>query len=160
MSNTINKIKLKTKTNKMKKIIISISFILFIPTTLIISCSTPEQKLEKAEKNVDEANRKLDVANANYINDIEVYRVETGKRILENTKSIADFNARIASKKQDAREKYEREISALSQKNTDLQKRLQDYKEIGGEKWEIFKSEFNSEMYALGNSIRTFTINK
>jgi hypothetical protein len=144
----------------MKKIIISFSVILFITISVIISCNTPEQKVEKAEKNVKEANRKLDVANANYINDIEIYRTETSKRINENTKSIADFNTRIASQKQDAKDKYERKIAELSQKNTDLQKRLQDYNADGDAKWQVFKNEFNAEMYALGNSIRTFTINK
>ncbi len=142
----------------MKKIIITLFVILFIMISVIISCNTPEQKVEKAEKNVKEANKKLDVANANYITDIDVYRVETGKRIEENTKSIADFNARIAIKKQDAKDKYERDIAALSQKNTDLQKRLQDYNADGDAKFQIFKNELNAEIYALANSIRTFTI--
>ncbi len=141
---------------KMKKIILSLSVILFIT----ISCNTPEQKVEKAEKNVKEADRKLDVANANYMKDIEVYRVETGKRIIENTQSISDFNARIATKKQDAKDEYNRKIAELSQKNTDLKKRLEDYNADGDEKWQVFKNEFNAEMYALGNSLRTLTTNK
>jgi uncharacterized coiled-coil protein SlyX len=144
----------------MKKILINLSVILFITISVIISCNTPEQKVEKAEKNVKEADRKLDVANENYIKDIEVYRIETGKRISENTQSIADFNARIATQKQDAKDKYERKIAALSEKNTDLQKRLQDYNADGDEKWQVFKNELNAELYALGNSIRTFTLDK
>lgn len=144
----------------MKKILISLSVVCFIASTVIISCNTPEQKVEKAEKNVKDANRKLDVANASYINDIEMYRTETGKRIMENTKSIADFNTRIASQKQDAKDKYEKKIAELSQKNTDLQKRLEDYNADGDAKWQVFKNEFNAELYELGNSIRTFTINK
>ncbi len=144
----------------MKKILLNFPVILFITIATIISCNTPEQKVEKAEKNVKEANRKLDVANANYITDIEVYRIETGKRIAENTQSISDFNARIASKKQDAKEKYERKIASLSQKNTDLKKRLEEYTAVGDEKWQVFKNEFTAEMYELSNSIRTVTNTK
>ncbi len=134
--------------------------VLFIIISVIISCNTPEQKVEKAEKNVKEANKKLDVANANYMKDIEVYRIETGKRIAENTKSIEDFNIRIATQKQAAKDKYERKMAELSQKNTDMKKRLEEYTSDGDEKWQVFKNEFNAEMYALGNSLRTFTINK
>jgi preprotein translocase subunit SecF len=144
----------------MKKIIFGLMAVLFIIISVIISCNTPEQKVEKAEKNVKEANKKLDVANANYMKDIEVYRVETGKRIMENTQSIAEFNARIATKKQDAKDEYNRKMAELSQKNTDLQKKLQDYTADGDEKWQVFKNEFNAEMYALSNSLRTLTSNK
>jgi septal ring factor EnvC (AmiA/AmiB activator) len=144
----------------MKKIMTTIPFVFFTAIITIISCNTPEQKVEKAEKNVIDANKKLEIANANYINDITIYRTETGKRIKENTKSIADFNARIASQKQDAKNKYEKEIKALSQKNTDLQKRLQDYNADGDAKWQIFKNEFNAEMNDLSNSIRTFSTKK
>jgi preprotein translocase subunit SecF len=144
----------------MKKIIFGLMAVLFIIISVIISCNTPEQKVEKAEKNVKEANKKLDVANANYMKDIEVYRIETGKRIAENTKSIEDFNIRIATQKQVAKDKYERKMAELSQKNTDMKKRLEEYTSDGDEKWQVFKNEFNAEMYALGNSLRTFTINK
>jgi hypothetical protein len=144
----------------MKKIILSLVITIFITVSLTVSCNTPEQKVEKAEKNVKEANKKLDVANANYMKDMEVYRTETGKRIAENTKSIEDFNIRIATQKQGAKDKYERKMAELSQKNTDMKKRLEEYTSDGDEKWQVFKNEFNAEMYALGNSLRTFTINK
>jgi preprotein translocase subunit SecF len=144
----------------MKKIIFGLMAVLFIIISVIISCNTPEQKVEKAEKNVKEANKKLDVANANYMKDIEVYRIETGKRIAENTKSIEDFHIRIATQKQAAKDKYERKMAELSQKNTDMKKRLEEYTSDGDEKWQVFKNEFNAEMYALGNSLRTLTNNK
>lgn len=144
----------------MKKILLNFPVILFITISAIVSCNSPEQKVEKAEKNVKEANRKLDVANANYLNDIEVYRTETGKRIAENTLSIADFNARIANQKQNAKEKYEKKIAELSQKNTDMKKRLEEYRADGDEKWQVFKNEFTADMYDLGNSLRTITNTK
>lgn len=144
----------------MKKIHVSLAVSFLITISAIISCNTPDEKVVKAEKNVKEANRKLDVANANYLNDIEVYRTETGKRIAENTQSIADFNTRIANQKQSAKEKYERTIAELSQKNTDMKKRLEEYTADGNEKWQIFKNEFTAEMYDLGNSLRTVTNTK
>ncbi len=144
----------------MKKILLNFSVILFITISANISCNSPEQNVEKAEKNAKEANRKLDVANANYLNDIEVYRTETGKRIAENTQSLADFNARIANQKQNVKEKYERKIAELSQKNTDMKKRLEEYSADGDEKWQVFKNEFTAEMYDLGNSLRTITNTK
>lgn len=121
------------------------------------SCATPGEKVEKAEENVMEANNKLDSAIKNYQNDVNAYRIETANRVALNEKSIKDFNLRIANEKNEARIKYLKKIVELENKNTDLKKRMEDYKADSREKWGTFKSEFNKEMDDLGKSIKDLT---
>ena len=141
----------------MKKLIFQIATTISILIIVLSSCSTPAEKVEKAENKVTEANKNLDGAIKDYQTDINSYRLATAERIASNEKSIKAFNLRIANDKKEAREEYLKKINALEKKNTDMKKRLDDYKAEGNDKWKTFKMEFNKEMDDLGNSIKDLT---
>jgi phosphoenolpyruvate-protein kinase (PTS system EI component) len=141
----------------MKKSIFNITLILGAFLIAISSCSTPAEKVEKAEDKVTEAKNNLDSAIKDYQTDINTYRLATAERIAANEKSIKEFNLRIANDKKEAREEYLKKINALEKKNTDMKKRLDDYKADGNDKWKTFKMEFSKEMDDLGNSIKDLT---
>lgn len=140
----------------MKKTIIFASAGIFI-ITLITGCTSPAEKVQNAQNNVNEANTNLDEANQAYLADVENYRRETAEKIAVNNKSIADFKARKESEKQDAQADYKNKIDALEQKNSDMKKKMDDYKVEGREKWELFKKEFSYSMDELGKSFRDIT---
>lgn len=142
----------------MKKTILSITASVFITGAILTSCNTPSEKVENAQDNVTEANEDLDKANQEYLADIENYKSETAVKIATNDKAIADFNARIEKEKKEARGDYKKRIEKLEQKNSDLKKKLADYKEEGKEKWQIFKTEFSHDMDELGDAFRDFTV--
>ena len=75
--------------------------------------------------------KRVDKANAEYLVDIENYRKEAAAKIAANDKSIAEFNARIESKKEAAKADYKKKVAELEKKNTDIKKRLDDYKAAG-----------------------------
>ena len=83
------------------------------------------------------------------------YKKETAEKIAANEKSIDDFNARIANEKADARANYKKKIVALQQKNTDMKKKLDDYKAEGKDQWEKFKTEFNHDMDKLNDDFKS-----
>lgn len=124
----------------------------------LISCNSSAEKVEKAEIEVKEANENLDEANAEYLADVEKFKVETEQKIADNAKSIADFNARIASDKKEAKAEYKDKIAALEMKNTDMKKKMADYKADGKDGWAKFKEEFNHDMDELGKALKDFTI--
>jgi septal ring factor EnvC (AmiA/AmiB activator) len=132
---------------------------LMMSAILISGCSTPAEKVENAQKDVTQANIDLDKANQAYEADIANYRAETDNKITANNKSIAEFNARIELEKQDARAEYRKKIVALEQKNSDMKKKMDDYKMTGKENWEIFKTEFSHDMDELGKAFSGFTTN-
>ncbi|WP_439506044.1 hypothetical protein [Sediminibacterium sp.] len=133
------------------------AFVLFAGNGLM-SCNSSAEKVEKAEDEVKVANENLDQANAEYLADVEKFKAETNQKIADNAKSIADFNARIVSDKKLAKAEYKEKIAALELKNTDMQKKMADYKADGKDDWAKFKEEFNHDMDELGKALKDFTI--
>ena len=123
-------------------------------------CNSSEQDVAKKMENVVDANKELDDAQTKYIEDMAAFKEENKIKIAANEKSIADFKARIAAQKLDAKSDYNKRILELETKNSDFKKRLEDYKESSKEKWDAFKTEFNSDMIELNESLRDFTIDK
>jgi hypothetical protein len=131
---------------------------LIFSAIILTSCNSPAEKVVLAEQKVSEANQELDAANAEYLEEVELYRRETAARIAYNNESIAAFNKRIESEKTEARDEYRKTIKALEEKNTDMQKRLDSYKADGKDKWEVFKTEFSRDMDNLGKAFSDLTV--
>jgi phage terminase small subunit len=144
---------MRNKNSKiMKSTIFVIVLLALFSVSILSSCNSSAEKVENAEQDVTEANAALEKANEEYLEDIKSYRIQTAKRIEANNKSIADFNKRIANEKKEAKVDYEKQIAELDQKNTDMQKRMDDYTANNQSGWEKFKSDFNRDMDALGQA--------
>lgn len=138
--------------------LVFMALIILIAAILMVSCNSPAQKLEAAQENVKDANKDLNKANEVYLNEIEAFRKESEAKILANEKSIAAFNARIENEKKEVRDEYQKKIAALEQKNTDVKKRLDEYKADGKDSWTNFKLEFSRDMEALGKALKDLTV--
>ena len=125
---------------------------------IFTSCNTPTQKVENAKENVIEAKNDLNTANKEYLAEIENYRKETTEMIAANEQIINEFNAKIEHDKKAVKADYKKKIAILEQKNADLKKKLDDYKEEGKDKWDIFKAEFNHDMNELGQALKDLTV--
>lgn len=133
--------------------------ILIIAASIVGACSSPTKKVEDAKIDVVEANKELDEAQAEYMADMAKYKTETAEKIAANEIIIKDFNARIASQKKNAQVEYKQKVASLEQKNTDMKKKIDDYKLDGKENWEKFKTEFNHDMDELGKAFKDLTVN-
>ena len=143
----------------MKKITLIFSTALFAVASLLTSCSTPSEKVDVAQDNVEQAKEDLRKANEAYLADIEAQRTETNNRIDANRQSIADFKERIKDAKKEAKDDYNSKIEALEHKNTDMKRRFDEYKADGKTGWEIFKKEFKHDMDVLGQAFKDLTVN-
>ncbi len=143
----------------MKTTLVALAIFTFITATIVTSCdnSTSSEKVEEAKTDVAEANKDLDKANEEYLADVQNYRTETDAKIAANELSIAEFNARMAKQKNDAKVAYKQKIAELEMKNSDMKKKMDDYKQDGKENWEKFKTEFNRDMDELGKAFNDFT---
>jgi len=142
----------------MKKAFLVLAASVFITGAFLTSCNSPSKKVENAEDNVKEANQDLDKANAEYLADIESYRKEAADKIAANNRSIAEFNVRIENEKKDAKADYKKKIAALEQKNSDMKKKMDEYKAEGKDKWEAFKIEFNHDLEEIGKAFKDLTV--
>ena len=140
----------------MKKSILILATLVFVTSSILISCDTASEKVVNAEKNVMEANQDLDNANIEYLAEVEKYRKETEDKITANNKSITEFKARIAGEKAEAQVAYNQKIIVLEQKNSDLKKKMDVFKAESKEQWENFKIEFSKDMDELGTAFGNF----
>ncbi|OFY24935.1 MAG: hypothetical protein A2W98_03920 [Bacteroidetes bacterium GWF2_33_38] len=137
----------------MKKTIFTLAIATLMSGTMLMSCQTSSEKVDSAEGDLIEASKALKDANEEYLKDVEDYKKIIAEKTEANERSIAEFKARIAKDKKDAKLDYKIEISDLEQKNGDLKKKMQDYKSAGKEQWDAFKIEFNNDMEALNKVI-------
>ena len=142
----------------MKKSILTIAAFACLAGGILTGCSTSAEKVENAKEDVAVANKDLNKANEEYLADLENYRKEAAAKIAANNKSIAEFNARIENKKEVAEADYKKKVAELEQKNTDIKKRLDDYKADGKTNWEAFKLEFSRDMEELGKAFKDLTV--
>ena len=143
----------------MKKLLMSITATLFVTGLILISCNTPTEKVENAQKNVIEANSKLDVANEEYIKDVESYRMETADKININEEKITELKENFKNIKKESKAEYKKKLTELEQKNQSMKEKLANYKEEGKEKWMSFKAEFAHNMDEFGKAFSDFTKN-
>lgn len=121
---------------------------------LLLACSTPAEKVTKAENDVIEAEAALELTQEQYLQDMEDFKRVNNERIAANEKTIAEFNARVANQKAEAKEDYRKKVADLEAKNTDMKSKIADFKAESQAGWAQFKADFNAEMDALGESFK------
>jgi len=121
------------------------------------NCTSPAQKVDAAKDQVTLANAELAKAEAEYAQDVSNFRRETNDRITANELSLSELKAKMDKSKKAIKAEYKEQITALEQKNTELKLKIAEYKADSKEKWQAFKTEFNSDMDKLGTSLKNFT---
>jgi hypothetical protein len=146
----------------MKKTILTFAIGSLLIGTSVISCKTSSEKVENAQENVVDAQEDLAGAKQELTqarrDSILQWRAESQEKIGAYEKSIIDLKSKIAKQKQANKASYEQSIVVLEQKNADVKRKLEEYKEEGDTNWEDFKTEFNHDMDELGNAFKDLTI--
>lgn len=142
----------------MKKIIFTLTAAGFVFATLLAGCSSPSKKVENAQENLNEARQELSQAQRDSVADYELFKKESEERINNNDKLIAAFKERMAIDKKQIKEEDQKIIDNLEQKNINMRKKIEEYKENGKDKWEAFKVEFNHDMDELGSALKGLTV--
>jgi len=149
----------------MKKTIFYLAAIIFATGTILISCQSSatkvenaEDKLQNAKDETKEAQSELYKVRNDSIQEYLQFKKESEELIIANEKAIAEFKAKIASMKKESRAKYEKTIAGLEQKNSDLKKKLENYKDDGHDNWISFKNEFNHDMDELGKALKDLVV--
>lgn len=116
--------------------------------------------MENAKSVVVEANNDMQQAARELIADINQYRKETTNRIAANDSTITAFKANIANITGDVKVASETQLAILKQKNSDMKRKLADYKGDGKEQWKTFKLQFSSDMNSLDKAFDDLTNKK
>jgi hypothetical protein len=106
----------------------------------------PEQKVEKA-------NQELKDAKADYLAEWQRFKTESKEQIKANENRIDAFKEKIDKAAGKNKAKYKKAVAELEQKNRDLKKKLEEYKDEGESKWQEFKTNFSHDMDAIGKTM-------
>jgi uncharacterized membrane protein len=142
----------------MKKSIIKISGSLFIAAIIVSSCNSPAKKVEKDQDNLNEAKEEYTQAYKDSVADYQSFRTTSEERIASNEKVIAAFKAKIASDNRKLKFNDQKMIDEFEQKNIDMRKKMEAYKESTKDQWIEFKKEFNHDMDELGKALHDLTV--
>jgi hypothetical protein len=142
----------------MKKLIFTITASILLTGAIFTSCNTAAEKVENAKDKSVKADEDFNIANEEYLADVNNFRIETEAKIEANKQMISDFNLKIASAKKDAKDYYVEQVAVLEQKNIAMKEKLDAYKVSGKDNWETFKTEFSSDMNDLGEAFKNFTV--
>ena len=79
----------------------------------------------------------------------------TMKNTIEaNEKRIDAFKEKMEEAGLKVKAKFSEEVAVLEQKNRDLKKKLEEYKDQGQSKWEEFKTNFKHDMDGIGKTMK------
>jgi len=111
-------------------------------------------KVETAKEKVKAAKIELKDAQAESDKEYRQFKADVDLKIAANEKSIAEFKVKIKTANEKYKIKYEKKIVVLEERNTELKKRISDYKYEGKDQWVIFKRGFNRDLKAVGKGIK------
>ncbi len=134
----------------MKKKILIFAAMGAVAGMFLVSCGqTPEQKVEAASQD-------LKNARADYVSEWQKFKTVSEEQIRSNEERIEAFKAKIHEEgtNADTNAKYDKEVADLEQKNRDLKRALDEYKDEGESKWQEFKTNFSHDMDAVGKTMK------
>ena len=122
--------------------------------TSLTSYSQQNKKAEKARKDQIEAKEDLKEAKTDSIADFEKFKKEAEIKIADNQKKIDALKVKKAESNKDTKEKYDKKVVALEEKNNALKNKIDGYSNSKTSSWTSFKREFNHDMSELGRAFK------
>lgn len=113
-----------------------------------------DKKSEKARKDIAEAKEDLRLAKIDSVEDYQKFRVDADAKIAQNQLKIKELKEQKVSDNIEIKEKYQKKILVLEQKNNDLKNKIEESDKTKSSKWNSFKKEFNHDMEQLGKAIK------
>jgi len=158
---SINTLFNHSKRRSMKNNIFTFAVMGFMAGTLLMGCGkTSEQKVETAKEDVKDAKQELKAAQTEYLAEWQTFKREAEQTIAANEKRIDAFKEKMEKAGPKFRAKYSKEVAVLEQKNLDLKKKLEEYKDGGQSNWEEFKTNFKHDMDAMGKTMEDLFTDK
>jgi predicted nucleic acid-binding Zn-ribbon protein len=138
----------------MKNNIFTLAVMGLMAGTLVTGCGkTTEQKVQNARENVGDAKQDLKDAQTTYLAEWQTFKRESEQTIAANEKRIDRFKEKMDKAGPKVKAKYSKDVAVLEQRNRDLKKKLEEYKDEGQSKWEEFKTNFKHDMDGVGKTM-------
>lgn len=138
----------------MDKNVLRFTLGVMLATVSITANAQQDKKSEKARKEVAEAKEDLRLAKIDSVEDYNKFKIDADAKIAQNKIKIKELKEQKMSDNADIKEKYQKKIFVLEQKNNDLKKKIDESDKTISSKWSSFKKEFNHDMEELGKAFK------
>jgi hypothetical protein len=125
-----------------------------IAGTMTTACQSQVEKNDAAQKSMQEPQGAQKGVTAE---EWQTFKSQSETKIQENETRIAELKAKLQKSGEAMDEQLDNKIDVLEQKNKDLKAKIENFELTKGD-WESFKSEFNHDIDALGQSLKDFTV--
>jgi len=146
----------------MKNTILVLVITLFMIGAFMTSCQWSSEKSDNVQEKVKDTKEKvvdsIKVRNQAIRDSIQVFKRESEEIISSNEKKLTELKGKLANEKKEDRAVLEKKLTELEQKNSDIKEKLENYKDEGQDKWEMFKAEVNHDMNELGKAFKDLTV--
>jgi len=123
---------------------------------------SPAEKVQDARDKLKEAREGVMKAREDLVqalkDSVRNFREESQERNNKNEKIIAEFKDLLPAVRDELVAKYHIRVEELEQKNTEMKRKLDEYKVEGKGKWISFKHEFNHDMNGLEKALKDLTV--
>lgn len=113
-----------------------------------------DKQAKKARKDLTEAKKDLREAKTDSAADYQKFKTASETKIRENQMEIATLKAKKSNDTKQVKDRYDKRVIALEQKNNDLKKKIKGASTVKTSAWSTFKREFNHDMQELGHAIK------
>ncbi len=151
----------------MKECIFKFSLCLLV-LVMTLSVNGQNKKNEKARKNVaiekenvkdsksdlKKAKQNLSEAKVDSAVDYQNFKQEAEAKISVNKSKIAELKTKRANDDVDSREKYNKKVANLEEKNNKLQTKINNASNTKSVNWTSFKREFRHDMNEIGQAFK------
>jgi len=145
---SINKLFNQSKRRTMKNKIFTFAVIGCMAGICLAGCArTSEQKVEGAKQELKDAK-------ADYLAEWQNFKTESEEQIKANEDRIDAFKSKMEKADTKTKVKYNKAVAELEQRNRDLKRKLEEYKDEGESKWREFKTNFSHDMDAVGKTMK------
>jgi len=117
-----------------------------------------DKKSEKARKDIAEAKEDLRLAKIDSVEDYQKFRSDAEAKISQNQLRIKELKEQKMSDNEDVKEKYQKKVFVLEEKNNALKKKIEESDKTKSSTWSSFKKEFNHDMEQLGKAFKDIGI--
>ncbi len=140
------------KATSLKLIILS-----FIISSAMMACRSTVSKKEEAAEKLQVAKNNFDSAQKQYNNEVITYRRESAEKMTSNAKNLNTFKTELQERRDQARIDYQKRIAILEQENTELETRMDNFKDSSKADWKQFKEKFDNDLNKLEKSVKDLT---
>lgn len=136
---------------------IVLTTIMMFTVFAMAGCDSSSEKMDDAESSVIEANRDLEIAANEVVEEVRVYRLENAERFRGFNRTTSDIERQIENEPdQEVKDRLESKLEELEETQRELNRELDNFQVSESNNWDEFKDNFSSRMDDLGDSLNDF----